>query len=131
MAYTVRNGEYDLTGQDDDATSVTLELDPWDVVLLVVAPADEDRMRAVRTIVEAQDAASPDEAEFVERAKRRFEADELDEAVSVAGTAIDSDDGSQSGSTVTDAPGFTVATGVAGIAAAVASLLRRGGREED
>lgn len=134
LLYTVRNGDYGLPPTEGDETArVTVELEPWDVVLLVVAPADEDRIRAVRTIVDAQDVASPDEAELVERAKRRFEVNDLDEAINTARTVIDSDDGGQSepGSTVTDAPGFTVATGVAGIAAAVASLLKRGGREED
>lgn len=145
LAYTVTNGRYErLDGDVNELESITVALEPWDVAVVVIAPANETRERALELLIDAQRVAA--DAPAVERAKRQFERDELTRAIETARGVIDdgatpapaesdtadsrSEGGGEPTTTSADAPGFTVLTGLAGAAAAIATRLRGGGREQ-
>lgn len=144
--YIIRDERYERLESGD---SLAVSVAPAEVLLVVVAPANPARIRALNSIIEAQEKVAGD----LEAAKRAFETHDFESAMQEAQEALDagpkdrqstteSNDGSTTelnggtptgssgGSTETESPGFGIVAALAGLAGAVAARFASDQRDE-
>lgn len=151
LVYIVKNGDYERVGGDVDETGLLrIDLQQWDVAVIVVTPSTEAKERALDALIDAQRAVGDISTQPIEQAKRRFEAHDFTGAIDITREVIDTDNtptamiesgttpsptnvkmesdssvpGANQTTTSADAPGFNVLVGLAGVVAAIAAKLR-------